>query len=456
MARKTPIKKLKHPFVIGEFKFKSMKIEGNKAIFDFYYDDIKHTKTLTFPLKLPKNDKVTEFILCNIAMCYLIQSTFFAFPKKISIDAFSLDKKGQEFWKKYFINISSQKYFLDKIPFKYKPKFIFRGKTYDVLKKWKTNNKIITSFGGGKDSILQQEMLNKAGLKFDLFHMIHKDTQSGEGRDALFLPLLNQIKAKRKALVVRIKTNNNPQKIFNYKKPVTDTTIPKSAFMMLLFSRLMGYRYIAIANEKSAQYGNTVWDNHVINHQYGKSPKFLIALNNYIHRYITPSVYCFSALEQWYEFKIMDLFSRLKGYFEISISCNMLPEAEKGIKWCCNCPKCAFTYTMARGFMGPERANEVVGNDLFKRLDLIKPLSDPESIKPFECVGEKEEMWLALNMCYERGEKAPAIDYYKKHILPKIKHRLHAIRRKCMRTYSHHIPKKIWKRLLKGVAIIEN
>ena len=89
-------------------------------------------------------------------------------------------------------------------------------------------------------------------------------------------------------------------------------------------------------------------------------------------------------------------------------SCNEAQWSPEDIRWCCNCPKCAFSYALIEAVTDSRFATQVVGKDLFnltKLENIWKRLFDPNSEKPFECVGEKRETLMALVKCKKQRLK---------------------------------------------------
>ena len=70
--------------------------------------------------------------------------------------------------------------------------------------------------------------------------------------------------------------------------------------------------------------------------------------------------------------------------------------------------------------------------------------------KPFECVGEAEEVWLALEEVLKKNNINPVTEFYQSKIRPKIKKKLPSIRRMYNKIYSrHNLPPEIRNCLLK-------
>ena len=79
--------------------------------------------------------------------------------------------------------------------------------------------------------------------------------------------------------------------------------------------------------------------------------------------------------------------------------------------WCNNCPKCMFVYTMLSPFIAEEKLIELFGENLFNKESLKETFIDLTGngkLKPFECVGTKEEVGYAISKTisiYEQNNK---------------------------------------------------
>lgn len=78
-----------------------------------------------------------------------------------------------------------------------------------------------------------------------------------------------------------------------------------------------------------------------------------------------------------------------------------------------------------RAFLEIEQVNEIFGQDLFEKDDLLplfKELMGIDGIKPFECVGTNEEMILALWLIWKQEEQkeSPIMQLFIDEILAKM------------------------------------
>ena len=84
-----------------------------------------------------------------------------------------------------------------------------------------------------------------------------------------------------------------------------------------------------------------------------------------------------------------------------------LERGESSVIWCGKCPKCAFVFAIFSPFLSREELVGLFGKNLFADSTMdqtFRELLGQEGIKPFECVGEVEEVRKALSMAKQRGD----------------------------------------------------
>jgi hypothetical protein len=165
---------------------------------------------------------------------------------------------------------------------------------------------------------------------------------------------------------------------------------------------LHGFRFVAIANEYSANFPTRVFRGMGVNHQYGKSYEFETMLSQIIDRRLVNGLTYFSLLRPFYELRLGAIFSRFDQYLEAFVSCN---NAFMHGRWCKACPKCAFVFLILYPFLDASQRQRVFGENLFDSpriraliLDLVH-----EGRKPWECVGTPEESQLALFLSLKKS-----------------------------------------------------
>lgn len=180
---------------------------------------------------------------------------------------------------------------------------------------------------------------------------------------------------------------------------------PFSAYLAFLGSTVAaihGCERVIVSNERSANEGNVMYRGLEINHQYSKSFRFESAFREYCDMsFDDPAVY-FSLLRPFNDVQIARLFSGFPEFFSSFRSCNV--GSKKGV-WCGACPKCAFTYLVLSPFLSYEVMMRIFGSDYFQNetiLQYIAELTGLRPVKPFECVGTRDESKYALLLYMEK------------------------------------------------------
>lgn len=251
------------------------------------------------------------------------------------------------------------------------------------------NNGYLIPIGGGKDSCVTLECLKKEEDNYCLIVNPKPVTlgcaeTAGYGADRIV------------KVIRRIDTNLldlNKQGYINGHTPFSSML----AFLSYFIADIIGKKYIALSNESSANESNV--EGEKINHQYSKSVEFENDFRYYSNKFLKRNTEYFSFLRPLNELQIAMAFSKFEKYHPIFKSCNVGSKGEKW-KWCCNCPKCLFVYTILSPFLYKEKLVKIFGEDLFEREDLLTTfveLTGNGETKPFECVGTYEEVCFALS-----------------------------------------------------------
>lgn len=163
----------------------------------------------------------------------------------------------------------------------------------------------------------------------------------------------------------------NQEGYYNGHVPITGII----AFALQVVSYLYNYKYNVLSNEKSADVENLIWGGLAINHQYSKSREFEEDFMQYTKTYVSDVMY-FSRLRKFYEISIAKVFSGIKEYFPVFSSCNnnfKVIEQNKTTqnRWCLQCPKCAFVFSMLHAFTSTEDMDIIFGSDLYSDPNLL-------------------------------------------------------------------------------------
>lgn len=282
-------------------------------------------------------------------------------------------------------------------------------RTYDDIINDKNEGYLIP-IGGGKDSCVTLECLKNQSDNYCLI-VNPKPVTLGCAEAAGY-------KEDRIVTVIRKIDSNllelNKQGFLNGHTPFSAML----AFLSYFIADIIGKKYIALSNESSANESNV--EGEKINHQYSKSVEFENDFRYYSSKYLKRNTEYFSFLRPLNELQIAKEFSKFEKYHPIFKSCNVGSKGETW-RWCCDCPKCLFVYTILSPFLYKEKLIKIFGEDLFERSDLtttFTELTGNGETKPFECVGTYEEVCFAISKTISnlenQGSELPyLLKYYK-------------------------------------------
>ena len=248
-------------------------------------------------------------------------------------------------------------------------------------------DRALLPIGGGKDSLVSLELLERAGLDYTPFAVNPKGPILGSveasGRTPLYV--------KRTLDAEMIRLGQQPGYL-NGHVPSTAINSMIAALTALLFS----YSRIILSNERSASEGNAVHDGREVNHQYSKSLAFEGRIASILDDATGGALSYFSLLRPYSEARIAKLFARETRFDHVFSSCNrnFKLSGHDGPLWCGECPKCHFTFLLMASRMDKDRMLSIFGHDF---LDVpanersFRELTGLAGQKPWECVGEIEE-----------------------------------------------------------------
>jgi hypothetical protein len=383
----------KYPQFIFD-KYEYALVAGDLVI-NFYFSCATHDFKTTVTVKQidlerfkTLNENVLKNLIFNLGLTEI--PTYwkaFASPE-IIINAGGLSPEQVLWWEELFIKGMGQYFYENKIDFTVQDILRIKSTGSEVYSYFedKDLSGILIPVGGGKDSAVSLELLKNIN------------------NSAVFL--LNPIKASlemvkvsgiNKAIV--FKREIDPKLIELNKQGFLNGHTPFSsviAFETILAGYLFGIKEVAISNERSSDEENTEYLGFKINHQYSKTLEFENKFRDYVQKYLL-NVNYFSFLRPLYDLQIAKLFSRMPQYFGIFLSCNI---GQKNNAWCGNCSKCLSTYILLKPFLEAEELKNIFGSDLTQKPELkntLEELINDDLVKPFECVGTREELRQALS-----------------------------------------------------------
>lgn len=393
------------------FVYKSYKwvIENNNLSVEFVFslsENIIFHPTLIFKnISIKKllrfEKKVIDNLVFNLGMAEIPSYWKATVSPEIVIEAGTLDKYQINWWSELIEKGMGQFFYENKIDFVSERLFSIKAnadngnrETAEII-----NDGLLIPIGGGKDSAVTLELLkdfNKVGC-----FVVNPATVA-----------LNVIKKSgiKNTMIVERKVDPllldlNSKGFLNGHTPFSSII----AFLGVFSAVIYGYKDIALSNERSSDEENTIYLGRKINHQYSKTLEFENKFREYNQRYLS-NVNYFSFLRPLYEIQIAKIFSKMNKYFSSIKSCNV---GQSKNMWCCNCPKCLSTYILLYPFLKKETLDKMFSEDLFEKESLYKVMESlilENRVKPFECVGTRNELRLALAMSItQSGDRLPLL-----------------------------------------------
>lgn len=303
--------------------------------------------------------------------------------------------------------------------------------TFEVSKKVKYSNLgyrgdgVLALQSGGKDSLLLATFLQKKEIKFTPWYI---------GPSDKYPKILNELchplsKAQR---IIDHESLGRAKKegALNGHVPVTFIVLS----IALIETILNRKNTVLVSIGHEGEEPHAFIGDLPVTHQWSKTWEAERLFSEYIHRYISPNINVGSPLRGYSELRIAELFARYawSKFGKSFSSCNRANYTQgqdnTQLKWCGECPKCANSYLLFAPFVLPQELQAVFnGQDLFTKQSL-RPIFEGllgigDARKPFECIGEVDELRTAYYMAKRQWKDAignfpfsvPEVEYdYKK------------------------------------------
>lgn len=263
---------------------------------------------------------------------------------------------------------------------------------------------ILALQSGGKDSLLVATLLEKKGQTYTPWYVSNGPAYPKLLDDLGFrLALAHRLIDRDHLAQVAIEGGRSGH------VPVTYIILSYAVIQAILLGK--DTVLAAIAHEGDEPHG---WiDDLPVNHQWSKTWAAEQLFAEYAERYISPTIRVGSPLRQYSELKVAELFSHdaWRRFGDKFSSCNVANYGQGAdnsiLTWCGNCPKCANSYLLFAPFIDKNALDARLGGDLFAKPSLTETFKGLLGIdgvmKPFECIGEVDELRTAYHHALERG-----------------------------------------------------
>jgi hypothetical protein len=269
-----------------------------------------------------------------------------------------------------------------------------------------TGSGILSLQSGGKDSLLTASMLNRRNNIFTPWYLSSGDT---------YPRLLDDLSSDKLLVSKRSIDIENLNKALeegaaNGHVPVTYIVQSFALIQAILLNKDTVLVSVAHEGEEPHEFIGDL----PVNHQWSKTWEAEQMFSDYVKRYVSSDIKIGSPLRGYSELRVAELFHEYawSDYGHLFSSCNVANytqgKSNQELKWCGNCPKCANAFILFAPFIDADDLKSLFGGqDLFERPSLqetFKGLLGIDGVmKPFECVGEIDELRFAYHKAQDRG-----------------------------------------------------
>lgn len=264
---------------------------------------------------------------------------------------------------------------------------------------------VLTLQSGGKDSLLTATLLQERDVPFTSFYVTSVKAHP-EVLDQLPGELIVVRREIDKHALLAAQADGGR----NGHVPVTYIILAIATLQAILLGKKTVLASIGHEGEEPhAHIGDLP-----VTHQWTKTWPAEQLFAAYVKHYVSPSLQVGSPLRSLSEFRITQMFadSAWQSFGHSFSSCNLANYAQgannQQLVWCGVCPKCANAFLLFAPFIAHEELCEVFGGkDLFAQTELTETFKGLLGIdgvmKPFECVGEVDELRSAYHLSESNG-----------------------------------------------------
>lgn len=389
------------------FIFEDYSFDKHTSVAKFHYsfDGIRHfTETVEFSsdtLESAQNSVNTQILDEALKLAFYVAGTsyFKAFPTRQVI----FKTAEPDVWQALFLqNVYtyglSQFMFENNLSLEDMPKF--SGHESEPNSSSYSGEGTIALQSGGKDSLLLASLLEERGVAYKPLYI-----SSGENHPAVLDSLASSLDVAKRELDILALNQAKAEGGLNGHVPVTYIVLSYALISTVLQNKKTVLVSIGVEGGEAHEHIGDL----PVNHQWSKTWAAEQLLARYVTTYISSDLQIGSPLRGFSELRVSELFVEhaWKRFGHSFSSCNRANykqgEDNHELKWCGECPKCANSYLLFAPFVEPNELQGIFGGQvLFKKPSLTETFKGLLGIdgvmKPFECIGEVDELRLAYHM----------------------------------------------------------
>jgi hypothetical protein len=183
--------------------------------------------------------------------------------------------------------------------------------------------------------------------------------------------------------------------------------------LLALTAEKVGASVIALGLESSADRSGYRFKGKIVNHQHQKTTRHMLELQYFLGQAVNPGLRIGSPIAPFTDEAILHaLFRGVGSNWRSFSSCG---SSSSRSKHCCMCDKCAYVFALlSRSAKGRSLAAKIFRRDLFNDIELYRPWLDARYREPMACIGERWELWAALEDALDYSSSSPVLQLWKK------------------------------------------
>lgn len=264
---------------------------------------------------------------------------------------------------------------------------------------------ILVLESGGKDSLLSASMLTKKSVDFSPLYI-----SSGQQHPAVLDRMGSGLIIGTRRIDIDALNKASFDGGLNGHVPITYIVQSLAVIQAVLLGKNCILTSIAHEGEEPHEHIGDL----DVTHQWSKTWAAEQAFSEYVTRYISSNISIGSPLRSYSELKVAQLFVEncWEKYGHEFSSCNISNYKQGAdnstLNWCGRCAKCANSYLLFAPFLPAKDLKDLFGGqDLFEKPELeniFKGLLGIDGhMKPFECVGEIDELRAAYRLSQSKS-----------------------------------------------------
>lgn len=389
-------------FIFDSYEFN---VDDSSASFHYAFDDgRKFTETITFAAGEVEDDQLLDRALF-LSFVLIGTSYFKTFPTpNVQFNVGSIDDWQANFLNNVYQEGLSQFAFENNLTRSDLAQFSATAEHSSVSTTYDKEG-ILLLQSGGKDSLLVSALLDGAGKEYTPWYL-----SSGQSHpsvlDELGSPLQTAVRNIDKDSLIKAKDEGG----LNGHVPIT--YIVQS--LAIIQALLLGKNTVAVSIAHEGEEPHTTIGDLSVTHQWSKTWQAEQMFADYVQRYISPDIFVGSPLRSMSELKVAKLFTEnaWEKFGHKFSSCNranyMQGADNQHLQWCGECPKCANSFLLFAPYVDTDELKSLFGGqDLFSKpllTETFKGLLGIDGVmKPFECVGEIDELRYAYIQAQQKG-----------------------------------------------------